>query len=199
MVFIAVYLYYEKQVPYERFYNDLIALSRDSGAHLLHNAYDFLARFYSDVIEEKPIRLYANDIYGKITWDPEHTPFMDIIYRLDDYYAAVSPLLRGYGIEDAVLGELLAYQQTMLKRPQRNHFSQTFAYDWPAFFRQAMWGDVCPLQARRTVIAVENENTLETWVDFAIEAAWFGKNGSSFNPGVRVTYPEAENGAHADE
>ena len=199
MVFIAVYLFYEKKIPYERFYNDLIALSRDSDAPLLHGAYEFLTRFYSDVIEEKPIRLYTNEIYGKITWDPEHTPFMDIIYRLDDYYRAVTPLLLSYGIEKTVLEELLAYQQTMLKRPKRNRFSARFSYNWPSYFEFAMRGDYQPPQALPTTVTVENETTPETWVDFAIEAAWFGKNGNSFNPGVRVTHPVQTQGDDAHE
>ena len=199
LVFVAVYLYYEKNVPYERLYNDLISLSRNSDVHLLHNAYAFLSVFYSDVIEEKPIRLYANEIYGKITWDPEHTPFMDIIYRLDDYYRAVTPLLLSYGLEEEILLELLKYQQTMLKRPNRNHFSEQFSYDWPTYFELAMRGDRQPLRNTPVEIAVENENTLETWVDFAIEAAWFGKNGNSFNPGVRVTRQQTPQEAEQNE
>ena len=186
LVFVAVYLYYEKNVPYERLYNDLIALSRDADSHLLHNAYGVLERFYSDVVEENPIRLYTNEIYGKITWDPEHTPFMDIIYRLDDYYRAVTPLLLSYGIEGPVLEELLRYQQTMLKRPGRNHFTERFSYDWHAYFQNAMRGDRRPPERVPVDISIDNENTLDNWVDFAIEAAWFGKNGNSFNPGVRA-------------
>ena len=196
MVFIAVYLYYELHIPYERFYNDLIALSRESDSHLLHNAYGFLQDFYSDVIAEKPIRLYANDIYGKITWDPEHTPFMDIIYRLDDYYRAVTPLILSYGVRETVLEELFRYQKTLLKRPRRNHFTETFSRDWHTYFRMAMRGAYRPPEEKQIRITVENENTLETWVDFAIEAAWFGKNGNSFNPGLKV---ESETGEPADE
>ncbi|MCR5040863.1 MAG: radical SAM protein [Clostridia bacterium] len=185
MVFIAVYLFYEMDIPYERFYNDLIALSGSSDDHLLNNAYSFLTRFYTDVIDEKPISLYTNDLYGKITWDPEHTPFMDIIYRADDYYRAVSPLIRSYGVDEDVLDELIRYQTTMLKRPGRNHFSERFTYDWHGYFELAMRCERVPPAKRATVVSVDNDNTLGSWVDFAIEAAWFGKNGSSFNPGVR--------------
>ncbi len=196
LVFVAVYLYYEKQVPYERFYNDLISLSHESGEHLLNNAYAFLTRFYNDVIAENPIRLYTNDLYGKITWDPEHTPFMDIIYRLEDYYRAVKPLVAAYGVEEPVLEELFRYQLTMLKRPGKNHFKETFSRDWPAYFERAMSGERTPPEKKKIAVAVENETHPETWVDFAIEAAWFGKNGNSFNPGVTVR--ELPEGGGAD-
>ncbi len=180
----AIYLFYEKKIPYEVFYNDVIDMCHKSEEHFINYAYSFLYNFYKTVVEEKPMRLYSNEVYGKITWAPEHVPHMDWIFRLEELYCALSPLLLSYGIDEDVLDELIRYELCIMKRPGQNNYMQEFTYDWHSYFTAALAGNYEKLRKERTVVRVNNEKHPDTWTDYALEAAWFGKNGGTYNPGL---------------
>lgn len=181
---IAIYLYYEKKVPYEKFYNSVIDLCKNSDKEILNNAYRSLYNFYKDVSLENPIKLYTNDVYGKISWPPKHVVHMDTIYRLDEYYDAMMPLFESYGIDKDILNEIIEYQKCTLKRPGHNNYSREFTYGWHEYFTKAIAGEYEPLKKYRNKVSVNNENNPESWTDYARDSAWFGKDGGTFNPGI---------------
>lgn len=185
---LAIYAFYEKHIRYEDFYNAVIDFAKRSREHVVNNGYEVLLRFYNTVLREEPIRLYTNDVYGKISWAPDFTPYMDAIYRLDEYYEAMRPLFLSLGIAEDVLDELYGYQRCILKRPLKNHFSREFTYDWHRYFTDAIEGNYAPLKKRANRIRVDNEKTTESWPEYARDAAWFGKDGRMFNPGITVEY-----------
>ncbi len=181
---LAIYLYNEKKVPYEKFYNSVIDWCRESDNEVINNAYGFLYNFYKTVCMEQPMKLYYNEVYGKITWAPEHVPHMDSIFRLEEYYEAMKPLFLSYGVDEAILDEIIEYQKCTLKRPMHNNYSKDFSYDWHEYFTKALSGEYAPLEKCNIRVNVRNEKNPESWTDYALEAAWFGKNGGTFNPGI---------------
>lgn len=180
----AIYLFYEKKLPYEDFYNGVIEMCRVSEDKFINYAYSFLYNFYKTVVEEKPMRLYTNELYGRITWAPEHVAHMDWIYRLDEFYEIMRPLFISFGMEEDMIDELVMYEKCIMKRPGENNFSREFNFDWHGYFSAVLAGAFTPLEKRRSRVSVNNEKHPESWTDYALEAAWFGKNGGAYNPGV---------------
>lgn len=185
---LAIYSFYEKHIRYEDFYNSVIDFAKRSDKHVVNNGYAFLYNFYNTVVREEPMKLYTNDIYGKISWAPDFTPYMDVIYRLDEYYEAMRPLFLSLGIEDGILTELYNYQKCILKRAFANHFSHAFTYDWHRYFKTVIEGSYAPLEKRTNRIRVDNEKTIESWQEYGVDGAWFGKDGHMFNLGISVEY-----------
>lgn len=186
----AIYFYYEKQVPYEDFYNGVINFCAESTDKFINYAYSFLHNFYNTVVEEKPMKLYTNDIYGKITWQPELVPHMDWIVKLDRLYTELKPLLMSYGISEEIFDELVLYEKCILKRPGLNNFSEHFNYDWYGYFKNALEGNYSALEKADNTVYVSNEKHPASWTDYALESAWFGKNGGTFNSGIRRVFAE---------
>ncbi len=180
----AIYLYHEKNVRYEDFYNAVIKMCREKEDSFINYAYSFLYNFYKTVVDEKPMRLYTNDIYGKITWAPEHVAHMDWIPKLDELYDILRPLFVSFGIDDEITDEIAEYEKCIMKRPGENNFSREFSYDWHGYFTTVLAGSYAPLKQVKNRVSVNNEKHPETWTDYALEAAWFGKNGGAYNPGV---------------
>ncbi len=180
----AIYLHYEKNIPYEDFYNSVIEMCRVSEDKFINYAYSFLYNFYKTVVEEKPMRLYTNELYGKITWAPEHVAHMDWICRLDEFYEIMRPLFASFGVEDEILDEIIMYEKCIMKRPGENNYSREFKYDWHGYFTAVLGGNYEPLEKVRNKVSVSNEKNPDTWTDYALEAAWFGKNGGAYNPGI---------------
>lgn len=184
--YIAIYLYKEFGIPYEKFYNDIIDFAKANKDSIAYSAYEKLYSFFKAISLEKPIKLYANDIYGDITWIPKNVAHLDTIYRIDDFYKELEPMLLGYGIEGDKFEELIRYERTALKYPGRNNFSVDFSYNWHEYFTTILEDGYVPLVQKNNRVSVHNEILADNWKDYAIQSTWFGKNGSTFNQGVTV-------------
>ena len=186
--YIAIYAFYELDIRYEDFYNAVIEHIRKTPGSVLNGSYAFLDRFYHTVINEEPMKLYSNELYGKLSWAPEYVPHLDVICRLDEFYDEMRDFFISLGINGDILNELYDYQRCMLKRPLNNHYSHTFAFDWHAYFNAAINGSPVPVAKRANRISVDNAVTYESWSDYAVNSVWFGRDGFSFNPGVTEEY-----------
>ena len=182
---LAIYFHYEKNVLYEDFYNNVVEWCRKSDNEAVNNSYRFLHNFYKKVSLGQSMELYCNnEVYGKISWAPEHAPHMDTIFRLEDFYEAIRPLLEAYEADKAILDEIIEYQKCILKRPYHNNFSRDFTYGWHEYFTKAIAGEYAPLKKYSNRVNVNNEKMPESWYDYALKDVWFGKDGITFNTGI---------------
>ncbi len=181
----AIYFHYEKNVRYEDFYNSVINWCRNSDNEIINRPYRFLYDFYKKFSLEQPMELYRNEeIYGKVNWAPDHTVHMDSIFRLEDYYRAIRPLLESYESDKTILDEITEYQKCVLKRANRNNYSCDFTYGWHEYFTKAIAGEYVPLKQYSNRVNINNEKNPENWPEYAFESVWFGKNGGPFNTGI---------------
>lgn len=182
--FIAIYLYYELGIPYEKFYNSIIDFAKSDKNSIGYSVYEKLYSFFKSVSLEKPIKLYANEIYGNITWIPKNVAHLDTVYRLDAFYEEILPLLISLGVDAQIANELIKYQKTALKLPSRNNFSVEFNRNWHEYFTNILADSYIPLAEKKNRVSVNNASVPDNWKDYALESTWFGKNGVTFNPGI---------------
>ena len=182
--FISIYLYKELGIPYEDFYNAIINFAKENKTSIAYSVYEKLYSFFKAISLEKPIKLYANDIYGDITWIPKNVAHLDTIYRIDDFYSEIKSLIMSYGVNEETYDELIRYERTALKYPGRNNFSVDFSYNWHEYFTTILEDGYVPLVKKANRVSVHNEILADNWKDYAIQSTWFGKNGSTFNQGM---------------
>lgn len=183
--FIAVYLYNEFGVRYEDFYNKIIDFAKNNKDSIAYSSYEKLYSYYEAITLERPMKLYSNDIYGEITWVPKKLPHLDTIYRIDEFYSELTPVFLKFGIKENVLEELIKYEKTAMKFPGKNNYSEEFSYNWHEYFTSVIEGDNAELKAVRTRVCVYNESIAADWKEYALQSTWFGKNGTTFNQGMR--------------
>ena len=186
--YIAVYLHYDKGMPYEDIYNLIIEYAKNNPESVLRPGYDFIRNYFESIKDGKPIALYANPIFGEATWVPKKVAHLAVIHRLDEFYCEIKDFLRNLGVEEHIIDELIEFQKTVLKLPHRNHYSVDFEYDWAKYFRSALAGEYVPLEKNKIRISVDNEVHQTNWKDYAMEAVWFGVNGITLNPGIKTEY-----------
>ncbi len=184
--YISIYLYKEFGIPYEDFYNKIIDFAKRNKGTIASSVYNILYNYFKAITLKNPIKLYANEIYGDITWIPKKTPHLDTIYRIDDFYKEIKPLLYDYGIEAQKLDELIKYEKVALKYPSKNNYSVDFDYNWHEYFTSILEESYIPLKRKKNRVFVHNEFVADNWKDYAIQSTWFGKNGSTFNQGMTV-------------
>lgn len=182
--FIAIYLYYELGIPYEDFYNAIINQAKANKDSIGYSVYEKLYSFFRAIADAKPIKLYSSEIYGNITWVPKKVPHLDTVYRLDAYYEEIRPLLISFGVSEGDADELIEYQRTALKLPNRNNFSVEFSKNWHEYFTAVLADENIPLAQKRNRVTVSNRSIPTNWKDYALEAMWFGQNGITFNPEI---------------
>ncbi len=182
---MAIYFHYEKNIPYEDFYNSVIDWCRNSDNEILSNPYRFLYNFYKNICLEKSMAYYRNEeVYGKITCGPEYAAHMEAIFRLEEYYDAIRPLLKTYESDEVILDEIIEYQKCVLKRPNHNNYSRDFTYGWYEYFTKAIAGERTSLKKYPNRVYVNNEKSPKNWHDYALEDVWFDKDGGTFNIGI---------------
>ncbi len=186
--YIAVYLHYDKGIPYEDIYNMVIRYTKSKPDSVLRPAYDFLYGYYKSIAEGKPIALYSNPLFGEVTWMPKKATHLATVYRLDEFYWEIKDSLCYLGVEENIIEELIEYQKTVLKLPFKNHYSVDFDYDWSKYFEQALAGNYQPLEKKKIRVSIDNEVHRTNWKDYAMEAVWFGVNGITLNPGIKTEY-----------
>lgn len=186
--YIAIYLYYERGIPYEDIYKMVVRYAKKYEESVIHPAYEYLYSYYKAISEEAPIELYSNGLFGDVTWQPKKVPHLATIYRLDEFYWEIKPSLRYLGIEEEIIDELIEFQKVMLKLPFRNNYSVEFKRDWISFYNNALSGNSKPLEEKRIRVSVNNKTHTTNWKDYALEAVWFGANGVTFNTGITSEY-----------
>ncbi len=182
--FISMYLFDKKQVPYEDFYNAVIDFARESKDTVLHSVYETLYSYFEAITLGKPFSLYANKIYGDVTWIPKKMPHLDTIYRIDKFYEELCPLVLSFGVTEDIFAQLVKYEKTALKYPAKNNFSVDFSYNWHEYFTAFNEGESAQLLPVKTRLTVKNDYIADNWKDYAIQSTWFGKNGTTFNQGI---------------
>lgn len=182
--YISMYLYKEKGVAYEDFYNCIIDFAKKNKGSIAYSVYEKLYSHFESIALGKQPELYSNKLYGDVTWIPKKAPHLDTIYRIDEFYKELEPVLLGYGVEPEILEELIKYERTALKYPGKNNFTVEFDYNWHEFFTEISEDGFVPLVRKRNRVSVHNEFIADNWKDYAIQSAWFGKNGTTFNQGM---------------
>lgn len=179
--YISMFLYKEYGVLYEDFYNRIIEFAKNNKDSVAYSVYKTLYDYFEAVAIGKPMKLYANKIYGDITWIPKKMPHLDTIYRIDDFYDEITPVLVEYGLTDNIIEELFRYEKTALKYPGKNNFAVDFNYNWHEYFTSILEDGYVPFIKKKNRVTVENEMVADNWKDYAIQSTWFGKNGTTFN------------------
>ena len=185
--YISAYLYYEKGIAYDKFYDSVLRYVADNAKSVLRPAYDFIYNYYKAISEESPIELYSNELFGEVTWVPKKVAHLATIPYIDEFYSEIRPSLLKHVDED-IADELIEFQKTMLKQPSRNNFSVEFKRDWMSYFENVLSGDYMPLEEKRIRVSVNNKVHRTDWKDYALEAVWFGVNGITMNPDVTSEY-----------
>ena len=166
----------------------VIRYTKKNEDSVLRPAYDFLYEYYKNTAKGKPIKAYRNELFGKASWINKKVPHLAAIYRLDEFYWEIKPSLRYLGVEDEIIEELIRFQETALKLPFKNNYSVEFTKDWATYFCNAVTGKRVPLESKKTVLTISNAIHAHNWRDYAMESVWFGKNGITFNTGIKAEY-----------
>ncbi len=188
LMLISIFLFHERKIPYEVFYNRIIDFAKGNPYSIAGQAYSKLYEFYAAIARSESPKLYTNGLFGDLTWLPKKVSHLETIYRIDEFYDEIKPVLSEMFADDEMLEELILLQKTILKLPYKNNFSVDFNYDWKDYYLHTLTDKYSPLKKKRIRANINNSVHRDNWKDYAVESVWFGRNGITFNR--NVTYED---------
>lgn len=175
----AIYLYTEKGIPYERFYDGALT-------YLEENPAFFTAKLFDDIrdhAEEQSKGINNPRLKfapcGDIVWDDHEYAVLHILERLDDFYDEMLPYLRRFEIEEDIFEDLLAYQKAVMRRPDDAEARVPLRYDIHGFLSDVYVNHPHPLAKKTHTLVMRDSDVKHNWPDFAKFVVWYGRMGWS--------------------
>ena len=175
----AIYLYTEKGIPYERFYDGALT-------YLEENPSLFTAKLFADIRNhaEEQSRGINNPRLkfapcGDIVWDDHEYAVLHILERIDDFYGEILPYLRRFAIAPAVFEDLLAYQKAIMRRPNDPEARVPLRYDIHGFLSDVYVNRPHALEEKTHTLVLRDSDVKTNWPDFAKFVVWYGRMGWS--------------------
>ena len=187
--FFAIYLHRERDLSYYDFYSALFRFLYKEAAGFTHGL--FVSLYDRKADTDTADWTYQKDVFGTTGWYFEEGAFLELIRSGDVFWEEILPFLRGFGIEEPLFGELLAYQKGVLRRLNENRAALRLQYNFYPYFEDQ--SGATPLRRVSARLTAESAYTFDNWADYAKNVVWFGKRYSAMlltNPREHVVYEE---------
>lgn len=182
--FFAIYLFHEKNVPYERFYSDIFEFFCQRPDTLLGDALIQLYGMLEDVTLSRGVCETMLPEFGNVNWPVEEWLFLKLSRDFSRFYREIKDYLILFGIDSEIFSSLLSYQENMIKKPCVSELSFDVEYNFPRYFKNVYEGKYEPLEKRALEIRISDKNAKYDKRSYAKETVWYGRKGG------RIVYKE---------
>lgn len=188
----AIYLYCEMGVPYEEFYDGIIDYFENNPAL-------FTSRLYFEIkahAKEQSIgtdnRKFVFEPCGDIVWEDHEYIVLQILNQPDLFYSDMMEYLKKYKIPEDIFLDLIAYQKSIMRRPDDEEQIICLKYDVHGFLSDVYINKIHPLKKKKHILSLRDTKVQRGWRDFGKYVIWYGRMGwSSYKDDI--TYFQKEN------
>lgn len=170
----AIYLHNAMGVPYYNFYNSFINYFSDREG-VIGDTIRRISRCIESTAESEVDLSYINREFGDITWPYEEAMLLDYIYKLDDFYREAEEFIKGFGIEEDIMNELMSYQKNLIVTPFGNDVKSTYSYNWKEYFYNILANKESKLENIKTDLRFFAEDVPADWEGYAKKIIWYGR------------------------
>ncbi len=187
----AIYLFNEKGVPYEEFYDKAID-------YFESNPELFSAGLYRDIkskSDELSLGITNRKLMfepcGEIVWDDHEYVVLNILDKLDCFYGEMLPFLKSFDIDPVIFNDLLNYQKAIMRKPWDEEKTVELSYDIHTYLNNIYINDYLNLEKRKHTLVMRDSNVMDNWQDFGKFVVWYGRMGwSSYKDDVTIKEQE---------
>ncbi len=182
--FFAIYLFHEKNIPYESFYSDIYEHFIKRPDTLLGAALNLLYKMLEDVTLSRDICQTLIPEYGNVNWPVEEWLFLKLAEDFNRFYNEITGYLHTFGIDNEIFSQLLTYQSKMIKKPGITEVTFDTEYNFPEYFKNIYEGKYKTLKKQPLTISIFDKNARSDKKSYAKETVWYGRKGG------RIVYKE---------
>ena len=173
---VAIYLRYARDVPFLRFYRELIAYSAAHPELLLGRLYTRILSLCQGVSSGKNEFVLRCADTDNILWGFDELLFLYAYRELDAFYREIRDwIVQTYGDAEPLV-QLIDYQKDIVKKIGRTSVRIRASYDYYEFFRHIYLNDPIPLEKKEILLEVQDTKPAASFAQFARETVWYGRN-----------------------
>lgn len=172
---IAVWLFFEKDVGYVDFYQSLITWAENNPKSVIGEELGFIKTEYEKIAKGNGAWSSTNKVFGNVAWPYEEALYLNLVSRHKEFYEDILEFLKMYKIDNALLTGLFNLQKSIIKIPGVLSLDLSLDYDFPAYFAAAFAGNAVKLDKRSVSIKALDEHIPSDWQEYAKEYVWFGR------------------------
>ena len=173
----GIYLYCEKNVPYERFYDAILNYFEQNpelfSSKVFAELYHYCTKQYIGGDAEK----LTFEPTGNSLWDGHEFLVLHYLKDIDLFFEDVLPCIKQYNIPDDVLADLLNYQKSILRKPGESENVIELNYDVHGFITDVYINNIHKLMPKKHRLVLRDSKPQPTWTDFGKYVIWYGKMG----------------------
>ena len=173
----AIYLFEEKKIPYERFYDGMFSYFEAHPTLWISKLYAEITDHVSEQSLGQNNRKLVFAPCGDIVWDDYEYVALQIIAAQDTFYAEVTPYLQTFGIAQDVFDDLMSYQRSVIRTPAPQTSRLRLHYDIHGFLSDAYVNDLHPLQKKEHTLVLRDTQPMQNWKTFGKQVIWYGRMG----------------------
>ncbi len=170
----AIYLHNAMGVSYYNFYNAFINYFSDREG-VVGDTIRRISKCIESTAEGKVDLSYINREFGDITWPYEEAMLLDYIYKLDDFYKEANEFIKGFGIEDDTMKELMSYQKNLIVTPFSNDVKEVYSYNWKDYFYNILANKETKLENKENSLRFFANDVPSDWESYAKKIIWYGR------------------------
>lgn len=173
----SVYAHYELGKSYRSFYEGLMEYIESGKAPFTNGLYQTVKESFAKLAEGINPRFFV-PFAGNLVWDHYEYMFISISRDYEKFYEEMLPYLRSVIADENTLFQLLAYQKSVLRRPDEEKCECETEYNFYGYFKNIYVNKYSPLEKGGFRTVFTDSNPVHNWEDFGKFVVWYGKMGS---------------------
>lgn len=176
---VAKYLFYEKNISYRYFYENVIKWAKANPETVMGKYYALMYNKLSALKRGEVIsRSYVNPVFGNIDYPLEEGMCLETVTHLDVFFDQIKDFISPLVANDALTEELIEYQKLIIRNHEDSEKSKSFDYDFFKFYHNINIGMPQPLQKKKNTLNLKNKYGKTDLIDFAVNIVWYGRKGA---------------------
>ncbi len=175
----AIYLFCEKQVPYESFYDGMIDYFESHPNLFVSGLYFEIKKHAQEQSVGANNRKLTFAPCGDIVWDDHEYMVLHILEKPELFYEDMLAYLKTFDIEKSVFNDLLIYQKSIMRRPGDAEQTVHLHYDVHTFLSDVYINQIHPLNEKKHTLCMRDSDVQSNWRDFGKIVVWYGRMGWS--------------------
>ena len=173
----AIYLYYEKGVAYEDFYDNLLTFFEEKGGSVTNRVYNEVYSHIEGVSRGVPDHGLIFEPYGNTTWSDYEWSLLSFLYEKEAFYSETEEYLRSFGIDEDVFEQLLQYQKSVVRSPYDSDITIKTDYNFAEYFDNIYADKKDTLRKGSFTTRLYDAEYRDNWPDFGKYVVWYGRMG----------------------
>lgn len=173
----AIWLHYEKNLPYENFYDGIIDYFESNPDLFISKLYFEIKQHADEISQGKTNRKLIFEPSGDAVWDDHEYLVLNYLSEKERVYDEFVPYLKKYDIQDDIFNSLLAYQKNIIRTPYETVCEAELDYDVHSYLNSVYINNPEPLRPLRHILRMKDSDHMNNWKDFGKFVIWYGRMG----------------------